>query len=276
VTRLFEYPEFDPIAFAIGPIAVRWYGLMYLGAFLAAWLGMRARAKQPWRTVRRERVDDLVFYSALGVIVGGRIGYMLVYGRDELFADPLSLFKIWEGGMSFHGGLAGVLIAMGIYARCVGVKFFDVMDEIAPWVPIGLGLGRIGNFINGELWGKEASPDAPWAIIYRGVPRHPSQLYEAVLEGLLLFLILWSFTLRPRPRMAASALFLLGYGVFRILVEFVRVPDEDLGYIAFGWLTTGQLLSIPLVLAGIVLLVLAYRHAPPTEQRRSAASTRAA
>jgi phosphatidylglycerol:prolipoprotein diacylglycerol transferase len=262
---LFTYPNFNPIAFSIGPIAglgplaVRWYGIMYLAAFLLTWLGLRSRAKLPWSKVGPAQVDDVVFYGALGAIVGGRVGYMLVYGLSELIADPLSIVTVWKGGMSFHGGLSGVLIAMAIYARSTGMKFFDITDAISPWASGGIFFGRIGNFINGELWGKPTSPDAPWAVIVDGEAVHASQLYEAFLEGLVLCTVLWLYTKKPRPTAAASGLFLMLYGVFRILVEFVRVPDKQLGYIALGWLTTGMLLSLPMVIAGAILFALAQR-----------------
>lgn len=262
---MFTYPEFDPVAisigpfFGFGPLLIRWYGLAYLGGFVIAWLGMRMRAKKPWSPINPLQVDDLVFYTALGAIVGGRIGYMFVYGLSELLANPLSLFTVWKGGMSFHGGLTGVLVASWLYGRSLGHRFFTITDFIAPWAPAGLMLGRIGNFINSELWGKPTSPDAPWAVIVNGQARHPSQLYEAFLEGLLLFLVIWLYTQKPRPRMAASGLFLAGYGLARIIVEFVRVPDVQLGYLAFGWVTMGQVLSIPMVLAGALLFWLAHR-----------------
>jgi phosphatidylglycerol:prolipoprotein diacylglycerol transferase len=257
---LFTYPHFDPIAFQLGPVAVRWYGLMYLAAFLLTWIGLRSRAKLPWSKVRPANVDDVVFYGALGAIVGGRVGYMLVYGLSELVADPLSLFTVWKGGMSFHGGLAGVLIAMWVIAKRRGMKFFDITDAIAPWASGGIFFGRMGNFINGELWGKTTSPDAPWAVIVDGEPRHASQLYEAFLEGAVLCAVLWLYTRKPRPTMAASGLFLMLYGLFRIVIEFVREPDRQLGYIALGWVTTGMLLSLPMVIAGAALLVLASRN----------------
>jgi phosphatidylglycerol:prolipoprotein diacylglycerol transferase len=257
---LFTYPHFDPIAFQLGPVAVRWYGLMYLAAFLLTWIGLRSRAKLPWSKVRPANVDDVVFYGALGAIVGGRVGYMLVYGLSELVADPLSLFTVWKGGMSFHGGLAGVLIAMWVVAKRSGMKFFDITDAIAPWASGGIFFGRMGNFINGELWGKTTSPDAPWAVIVDGEPRHASQLYEAFLEGAVLCAVLWLYTRKPRPTMAASGLFLMLYGLFRIVIEFVREPDRQLGYIALGWVTTGMLLSLPMVIAGAALLVLSSRN----------------
>jgi phosphatidylglycerol:prolipoprotein diacylglycerol transferase len=179
---------------------------------------------------------------------------------SELVADPLSVFRVWEGGMSFHGGLVGVLVAMWLYGRAIQQPFFVVTDFIAPWVPAGLLAGRIGNFINGELWGKPTSPDAPWAVLVDGEARHASQLYEGALEGILLFLVLWLYTRKPRPTMAASGLFLLVYGLCRFIVEFVRVPDAQIGYLAFGWLTMGQVLSAPMIIAGAVLLALAYRR----------------
>jgi phosphatidylglycerol:prolipoprotein diacylglycerol transferase len=246
--------------FGYGPLEVRWYGLMYLIGFTAGWFGARTRAKQPWSHIRPEHVDDIVFYVALGAIVGGRIGYMLVYGLSELIADPLSIVKVWQGGMSFHGGLVGVLVAMWLYGRAIKQPFFVVTDFIAPWCPIGLFAGRIGNFINGELWGKPTSPDAWWAVIVDGQARHASQLYEAFLEGIVLFLVLWLYTKKPRPTMAASGLFLVVYGVGRFIVEFVRVPDAQIGYLAVGWVTMGQVLSAPMIIAGVLLIVLAYRR----------------
>jgi phosphatidylglycerol:prolipoprotein diacylglycerol transferase len=246
--------------FGYGPLAVRWYGIMYLVGFAGGWLGARARAKQPWSRVKPEHVDDIVFYIALGAIVGGRVGYMLIYGLSELIASPLSLFRVWDGGMSFHGGFVGVLVAMWLYARHIQQPFLVVMDFVAPWTAIGLGAGRIGNFINGELWGKPTSPDAPWAVIVDGQARHASQLYEFFLEGVVLFLVLWLYTRKPRPAMATSALFLLVYGIGRFVVEFVRVPDQQIGYLALGWVTMGQVLSAPMIIAGVVLWVLAHRR----------------
>jgi phosphatidylglycerol:prolipoprotein diacylglycerol transferase len=239
---------------------------------------MRLRAKTAWSKIKPEQVDDVVFYAAIGAIVGGRIGYMLVYGLNELIANPLSIFTVWKGGMSFHGGLAGVLVAMAIYARMIGQPFFALTDFIAPWAPTGLFVGGSGDFINGELWGKTTSPDAPWAVIVSGEARHASQLYEAFLEGLVLFFVVFLYTNKPRPTMAASGLFLIGYGAFRMLVEFVRVPDDQMGYLAFGWVTTGQALSAPMVIAGVILFVLAQRRgndaptqgAPPRGGRSAA------
>jgi phosphatidylglycerol:prolipoprotein diacylglycerol transferase len=230
---------------------------MYVAGFLVGWFGARARARRPGSPMTPTQVDDLVFYIMIGVIVGGRLGYMVLYDLGNLIGDPLSLIYIWKGGMSFHGGLIGVLTAFWLYGRRIGIGFFAVADTVAPWTAPGLGFGRIGNFINGELWGKTTAADAPWAVIVDGVPRHASQLYEALLEGLLLFVVLWWFSRRTRPRMAVSGLFLVLYGAFRILVEFVRVPDGGI-YFALGWVTKGQLYSVPMVLAGLVLLALAY------------------
>ena len=256
---LFQYPHFNPIAFSIGPVHVRWYGIMYLASFLLVWFGLRARARLPWSKVKPQHVDDIVFYGALGAIVGGRIGYMLVYGLQELLSDPLSIFTVWKGGMSFHGGLSGVLIAMALYGRRAGLRFFEITDAIAPWCAGGIFLVRMGNFINGELWGRPTSAGAWWGVVFDGVPRHPSQLYEGFLEGIVVCVVLWLYTRKPRPVMATSGLFLLLYGVFRTLVEFVRVPDEQLGYLAFGWVTMGMLLSLPMVIAGVIMLTLALR-----------------
>ncbi len=254
---MIEFAQIDPVAVRLGPLAVRWYGIMYLVGFAAAWYLGRRRARRPWSPARPEQIDDLIFYGALGVILGGRIGYMLFYGREQILEDPLALFRIWEGGMSFHGGLLGVLTAMWLYGRSIGTGFFALTDFIAPLVPIGLGAGRLGNFINGELWGRPT--DLPWAVIVDGVPRHPSQLYEALLEGLLLFIVLWLFSRRQRPTMAVSGLFLLVYGISRFGVEFLRLPDVQIGYLAWGWFTMGQLLSLPMIAGGLLLLALARR-----------------
>jgi phosphatidylglycerol:prolipoprotein diacylglycerol transferase len=264
---MLPYPQIDPVAIRIGPISVYWYGIMYLVGFGGGWWLGRLRARDAWRGWRREQVDDLVFFIVLGVLLGGRVGYVLFYDFGDFLADPISLFKVWQGGMSFHGGLIGVILAMALFARRRGTTFFNVADFVAPLVPIGLGAGRIGNFINGRLWGKET--DLPWGMIFPdpragGVPRHPSQLYEVLLEGVVLFVVLWLFSKRPRPTMAVSALFLFLYGVFRFLVEFVRVPDAQYGYLAFDWVTMGQVLSLPMILAGGLMLWYAYARAPAT------------
>jgi len=257
-------PNIDPVAIQFGPLKVHWYGLMYVFGMIALWYLAVRRARQPNSGWKAEEVGDLVFYGALGVILGGRLGYMLFYNLPHYASHPLDAFKVWEGGMSFHGGLIGVLLAMWYFARKTGRRFFTVADFIAPWVPIGLGLGRFGNFINHELWGKVS--DVPWAMVFRTggpLPRHPSQLYELALEGVALFILLWWFGRRPRPTGSISGLFLIGYGLSRFVVEFVREPDVQLGYLAWGWLTMGQVLSIPMILAGIGLMVWAARTTPP-------------
>jgi phosphatidylglycerol:prolipoprotein diacylglycerol transferase len=230
---------------------------MYVVGFMAAWAGLRWRANKGGCPISVSQVEDLVFYGAVGVFAGGRVGYMLLYNLGGLRDNPLSLFYVWEGGMSFHGGLLGVLLAMGLYARRHGHTYFTITDLIAPWIPPGIFFVRVGNFINAELWGKET--DLPWAIIWQGSARHPSQLYEATLEGLVLFFALQIFAARTPPRMAVSGMFLLLYGVFRFSLEFIRVPDNGV-YLAWGWLTRGQIYTAPMVVAGIVLLVLAYRR----------------
>ena len=254
---MFVFPEIDPVIFSIWKLKIRWYGLMYVIGFLLAWWLARRRCHRADTPVGPNQVDDLIFYAMLGVIVGGRIGYCIVYGWDQFISDPLYLFKITEGGMSFHGGLAGVLIAMWLYGRSLGKTMWQITDFVAPLVPLGLGFGRIGNFINGELWGKET--DVAWGFLYDGLVRHPTQLYEAALEGFALFAILWWYSAKPRPYMAVSGMFLLWYGVFRFWVEFYRVPDAHLDYLALGWVTMGQILSAPMILAGGIMLFMAYR-----------------
>ncbi|GAB3670357.1 prolipoprotein diacylglyceryl transferase [Salinisphaera aquimarina] len=256
---MFVHPDIDPVAFAIGPLAVHWYGLMYLLSFLIGWGMGIVRTKQPHVHWSREEVGDFLFYVVLGVVIGGRVGYMLFYQPGLLLDNPLQLFYIWQGGMSFHGGMLGVFAAAGWFARTTNRHFFDITDFVAPIVPIGLFFGRIANFINGELVGRVA--DVPWAMIYPHIgpqPRHPSELYEAGLEGLLLFAILWWFASKPRPRMAVSGLFLIGYGCLRFFAEFFRQPDSFLGFVAFDWMTMGQVLCTPMILGGILLLALAY------------------
>ncbi|MEM7250558.1 MAG: prolipoprotein diacylglyceryl transferase [Pseudomonadota bacterium] len=259
---MLEYPDIDKVAVAIGPIKVHWYGIMYLVGFLAGWWLGRHRAERHGWT--KADVDDLVFYVVIGVLLGGRLGYAVFYDFASYLHDPLAIFRIWSGGMSFHGGLIGVLLAVWLFAYRRGKTFFQATDFLAPLCPIGLGAGRIGNFINGELWGKQT--DGPWGMVFPfpgagELARHPSQLYQAFLEGLVLFAILWIYSRKPRPTMAVSGLFLIGYGVFRFLVEFVREPDQHLGYLALGWLTMGQVLTVPMIAAGVVLMVLAARRA---------------
>jgi phosphatidylglycerol:prolipoprotein diacylglycerol transferase len=239
---------------------------MYLLAFCSAWWLASRRAALPFSPVKRNQVDDLIFYGALGVVLGGRCGYVLFYNFDKFLADPLWLFRVWEGGMAFHGGLLGVLLAMTLYARHLKVSAGALWDFVAPIVPLGLGFGRMGNFIGQELWGRVADPAvAPWAMLFpkdpAALPRHPSQLYQVGLEGILLFVIIYVFSAKPRPAWSVSGLFLLCYGCFRFIVEFFREPDSHIGFDVFGWMTRGQLLSLPMIVAGLLLMVFAYRQA---------------
>ena len=260
---MLNYPNIDPVALSIGPLAIHWYGLMYLLGLGGAWLLGNYRAKQANSGWNSEQVSDLVFFAAVGLILGGRIGYMLFYNFDSLAENPLNLLRVWEGGMSFHGGIIGGMAGAAWFCRKYKKRFFDVTDYIAPLIPLGLFFGRIGNFINGELWGRVTEAKIGMVFPTGGpLPRHPSQLYEAVLEGLVLFIILWLYTKRPRPMAAASGLFLAGYGVFRFIVEFFRQPDDHIGFIAFDWLTMGMLLSTPMIIAGIALIVWGYRYHP--------------
>lgn len=251
---MIQHPDFDPVALQLGPVAIHWYGLMYLVGFAAgAGLGvLRARrAGSGWRPAE---VSDLLFFIAVGVILGGRLGYVLFYNFPYYIGRPWEVLYLWSGGMSFHGGLLGVIVAMWWFARRSGRAVLQVSDFVAPLVPPGLLAGRLGNFINQELWGRPT--DLPWAVVFPRVdaqPRHPSQLYEAMLEGVVLFALLWLFSSRPRPAGAVSGLFLVLYGCFRFVVEFARQPDPQLGFLV-GWLTMGQLLSVPMVLAGIGLM----------------------
>jgi len=259
---MLRYPGFDPIALRIGPLRVHWYGIMYLLGFAAGWLLARRRAARPESSWKAVDVDDLIFFAMLGVILGGRIGYVLFYGLGFWARDPLYPLKIWDGGMSFHGGMLGVILAVSLFAWRRGRNIADVLDFTVPLPGLGLFFGRVGNFINGELWGKVTT--VPWGFSVNGEVRHASQLYEALFEGLVLFGIIWWFTSRPRPRLAPSGLFLLVYGVARFAIEFVRVPDEHIGYLAGGWLTEGQVLSAPMIVGGIALLAYAYRARAPS------------
>ncbi|WAF77581.1 prolipoprotein diacylglyceryl transferase [Aeromonas dhakensis] len=254
------FSQIDPVAFSLGPLSVRWYGLMYLFGFaFAMWLAGR-RADAPNSGWTRNEVSDLLFYGFLGVILGGRVGYVLFYNFDMFLADPLYLFKIWTGGMSFHGGLIGVITAMVWFAHKTKRHFFTVADFVAPLIPFGLGVGRIGNFLNGELWGRVT--DVSWAIIFPEAgpePRHPSQLYQFALEGVVLFIILNLFWRKNPPRGAISGMFLLFYGLFRFLVEFVRQPDRQLG-LYFNEISMGQILSTPMILIGALMIWAAYKR----------------
>jgi phosphatidylglycerol:prolipoprotein diacylglycerol transferase len=252
------HPQFDPVALSLGPLAVRWYGLMYLAGFVAfLWLGRLRARSQPWHGMTAQDLDDLLFYGVLGVIAGGRLGQVLFYEPGYYLAHPLEILAVWKGGMSFHGGFLGVLAAMLLFARKRGMGFLAVTDFIAPLVPLGLGAGRIGNFINGELWGRVADPALPWAMVFPQVdmaPRHPSQLYQAGLEGLALFVLLWWFSRRQRPVGQISGLFLVGYGVFRFAAEYFREPDAGIFGLSY-MVSMGQWLSLPMIVVGIALIV---------------------
>lgn len=255
-------PEIDPVAIALGPLKIRWYALTYLVGFaMAWWLGLK-RAQRPGSGWTSQQVADLITNGMLGVILGGRLGYILFYDLAAYIAEPLRMVKLWEGGMSFHGGLLGVIVAVSLYARSVGKNVMDVLDFAAPITPIGLGAGRLGNFINGELWGR--ATDVPWAMVFphdpERLPRHPSQLYQFAVEGIVLFVLLWWYSSKPRPRFAVGGLFLIGYGLPRFFVEFVRQPDAQLNFVLFDWVTRGQELCVAMVVAGIAIMVWAYRQ----------------
>ncbi|MBX2879180.1 MAG: prolipoprotein diacylglyceryl transferase [Granulosicoccus sp.] len=255
---MLTYPNIDPVALSLGPLKIHWYGITYLVAFVGGWWLARYRARKPGSGWTEDEVADVVFYIALGVIVGGRVGSVLFYNTDQFLQNPLIIFQIWNGGMSFHGGFLGVIVAFYLYARKTGRSFFQVADFLAPMFPLGLGAGRIGNFINGELWGRVT--DVPWGMIVPafqdGLPRHPNQLYQFFCEGVILFAIVWFFSRKPRPTMAVSGMFVLCYGIYRFLIEFVRQPDEHLGFVAFDWMTMGQVLSLPMIIVGGALLFL--------------------
>lgn len=256
------YPQFNPVALQVGPIAVHWYGLMYMAGFMTfLWLGRRRIVMLQTEKITNKLLDDLLFYGVLGVILGGRLGEVLFYNPDYYFSHPLKILAVWEGGMSFHGGFLGVLVAMAVFAHQQKLRWLELMDFIAPLVPPGLAFGRLGNFINGELWGRPT--DVPWGMVFPkvdGLPRHPSQLYEFALEGVLLFLLLWIYARKPRPVGAVSGLFLIGYGSFRFLAEFTRNPDDGIfGLMTFG-VSMGQWLSLPMVIAGIAMMIWSIRR----------------
>ena len=257
---MLNHPNIDPVAFSVGPISVHWYGIMYLMAFACAWWLCLQRSKRSDSPLLSKHVEDLIVYCALGVVIGGRIGYVVFYNLGAWMQDPLWVFKVWEGGMSFHGGLLGVIFATLFYCRKIGISFYDLMDFVAVAVPPGLGFGRLGNFIGQELWGRET--DASWGMVFPNDPdqlvRHPSQLYQAFLEGLVLFLILYFFAKKSRPRLAISGLFLMCYGIFRFAVEFVREPDAHLQDLLFDWMTRGQQLSLPMIIGGLGIIIYAY------------------
>lgn len=258
---MIAYPVIDPVAVSLGAVKIHWYGIMYLIGFAAVYLLGQYRAKQAWSPIKPEAIEDLVTYGAMGVILGGRIGYILFYNFGQFLDNPLVLFKIWQGGMSFHGGMLGVFAAMAWFAKKQNCTLWQLTDLIAPIAPIGLGAGRLGNFINSELWGRPT--DVPWAMIFPNggyVARHPSQLYEAFLEGFVLFVIVWLYTQKPRPTMAATGLAVMCYGCFRFFVEFYRLPDAHLGYLALDWVTMGQILSTPMIVIGAALMVFAYKR----------------
>ena len=256
------HPDFDPVAVHLGPIAIRWYGLMYLVGFgIAFWLG-RLRIARANSRVTYAILDDLLFFVVLGVVFGGRLGYVLFYKPGYYFSDPLEILAVWHGGMSFHGGFLGVLLAVWYAARKHGLRWLELTDFVAPLIPLALAAGRMGNFINGELYGRVT--DVPWGMLFHSpgagpLPRHPSQLYEFTLEGVLLFVILWLYSAKPRPTGAVSGAFLLGYGVFRFVAEFFREPDDFLGLLALG-LSMGQWLSLPMIVLGVGMLTWAFNR----------------
>jgi len=260
------HPDFNPVAISLGPLQVRWYGIMYLVGFGLFFYLARLRARRDsWRRASYALIDDLLFYGVLGVVLGGRLGYVLFYKPGYYFGHPLEVFAVWQGGMSFHGGFLGVLGAVWLAARKHRLPFLAVTDFIAPMMPLGLAAGRLGNFINGELWGRVT--DVPWGMVFRGagpLPRHPSELYEFALEGLLLFSFLWLYSRRPRPLGAVSAMFLIGYGMLRFIAEYFREPDDFLGLLALG-LSMGQWLSLPMIAAGAGMLAWSLRRSkmPP-------------
>ncbi|MGQ0596470.1 prolipoprotein diacylglyceryl transferase [Aquabacterium sp.] len=261
------HPQFDPVAVSLGPLKVHWYGLTYLVAFVGAYLLATVRAKHaPFaeRGWTRQHVEDLLFFSMLGVVLGGRLGYVLFYKPSHYLAHPAEILSVWQGGMAFHGGLLGVITAMAVFAKRQGRHFFEVADLVAPCVPLGLAAGRIGNFINGELWGRAADPSLPWAMVFpesgSDLPRHPSQLYQFGLEGVLFFVLLWVYARKPRQLGAVSGMFLLGYGTFRFIAEYFREPDSFLGLLALN-MSMGQWLCVPMIVLGALFWGMAKKDA---------------
>ncbi|MBI5277232.1 MAG: prolipoprotein diacylglyceryl transferase [Burkholderiales bacterium] len=275
-----EFPKIDPVALQIGPLAVHWYGLTYLAAFGLFMLLAHMRLKhEPFASVMgqgawsRKDIEDLLFLGVLGVIIGGRLGYVLFYKPEFYLQNPLQVLYVWQGGMSFHGGMLGVILSQVWFAYSRGKPFWQVMDFIAPCVPTGLAMGRVGNFINGELWGRPADPSLPWAMIFPQsgtmLPRHPSQAYQVLLEGVLLFIILWVYARKERKPAQVSAVFLVGYGAFRFAAEYFREPDAHLGVLVFN-MTMGQWLCVPMILGGVLLWVWAETRAVPRQRVRAA------
>jgi len=264
---MLQYPDIDPVALSVGPLTVHWYGITYLVAFSVGWWLAKHRASKAGSGWNPDEIGDAVFYIVIGVIAGGKLGSLLFYQTELLFTQPLQALNPFSPygfrGMSFHGGFLGVLAAFWLYARHTNRSFFQVADFFAPAFPIGLGAGRIGNFINGELYGRIT--DVPWGMVFPHAgpePRHPNQLYQFFCEGVILFIVVWVFSSKPRPARAVSGVFVISYGIYRFFIEFVRQPDADLGFVAFNWLTMGQVLSFPMILVGLYLLYSAYNAKP--------------
>jgi phosphatidylglycerol:prolipoprotein diacylglycerol transferase len=275
VRAMLIHPHFDPIAISLGPLKVHWYGLTYLVAFTTAYLLATYRARQApfqgwgWD---RQQVEDLLFFCVLGVVLGGRLGYVVFYKPEYYFSHPSEILAVWQGGMAFHGGLIGVITAMAVYAKRQGRHFFEVADLVAPCVPIGLAAGRVGNFINGELWGREADPALPWAMVFpqsgSDIPRHPSQIYQFSLEGVLLFALLWWYARAPRKQGAVAGAFMFGYGIFRFIAEYFREPDSFLGLLALN-MSMGQWLCVPMIVLGALIWGLAKKDAFQPKGRKA-------
>ncbi|CCH48711.1 prolipoprotein diacylglyceryl transferase [Pseudodesulfovibrio piezophilus] len=269
---MLSYPYFDPIMISVGPLHLRWYGMMYVFGVVTGWLLGRYRARKPWNKMTPVKMDDFITWAVVGVVLGGRLGYCLLYNLPYYSQHPLKILYVWEGGMSFHGGLLGVLVACWFFGRANDMLFREIGDFVAPLVPPGLFFGRLGNFINAELWGRPT--DGWWGMVFPGAggfPRHPSQLYEAGLEGVLLFIVLWCYSAKPRPRGCVGAMFVLCYGIFRFIVEFAREPDAQLGFVALDWMSMGQVLCLPMIVFGAGYLVWASRKesAHPTLESSS-------